>query len=84
MPWPGESETRVAGQAGMMDVSIRLCGTDDLDTLRQIAYETYDQTFRSMNTEETMNKYLETAFKSSRIPNAVFSSFVQTAWYPDI
>lgn len=46
----------------MIDVSIRLCGTDDLDTLRQIAYETYDQTFRSMNAEETMNKYLETAF----------------------
>jgi hypothetical protein len=31
---------------------IRPCGGDDLDVIRQVSIETYDQTFRSMNTNE--------------------------------
>lgn len=47
----------------ILDVRIRRCNADDVDTLRQIASETYDQTFRPMNTAETVDMYLETAFK---------------------
>ncbi len=50
-----------------LHVSVRPCGIDDLEALRQVACETYDQTFRSMNTEETMAKYLREAFRKEKL-----------------
>ena len=50
-----------------VDIHIRRCLPSDLDTLRAMGRETYDQTFRSMNTEETMNRYLEEAFDPGRL-----------------
>jgi len=43
------------------------CSTAEVVALQQIACETYDQTFRSMNTEENMKKYLEKAFSRERL-----------------
>jgi ribosomal protein S18 acetylase RimI-like enzyme len=50
-----------------VDIRIRSCGTDEVDTLKKLAYETFDEAFRPMNTAETMNKYLESAFNRDRL-----------------
>lgn len=50
-----------------MDISIRVCNEKDLELLQQIGYETYDETFRQMNTAETINKYLEEAFSREKL-----------------
>lgn len=46
---------------------IRACTPDDLPALQAIAYETYDQTFRAMNTAETMAAYLAEAFNAEKL-----------------
>ena len=33
-----------------MNINIRQCSIADLDKLQSIGYETYDETFRAMNT----------------------------------
>jgi hypothetical protein len=38
-----------------------------LDTLQEIGYETYDETFRSMNTRETIDKYLQETFNKEKL-----------------
>jgi diamine N-acetyltransferase len=43
------------------------CSIDDVETLRQVAYETYDQTFRPLNTTRTIEKYLEEAFNREKL-----------------
>jgi ribosomal protein S18 acetylase RimI-like enzyme len=43
------------------------CSIDEVETLRQVAYETYDQTFRPLNTTETIEKYLEEAFNREKL-----------------
>jgi ribosomal protein S18 acetylase RimI-like enzyme len=50
-----------------MHVRIRRCLPSELEVLRAIGRETCDDTFRSMNTEETMNRYLEEAFAPARL-----------------
>jgi ribosomal protein S18 acetylase RimI-like enzyme len=50
-------------------VEIRPCGRDDLDIIRQVSIETYDQAFRSMNTNENMDAYLEAAFSREKLRN---------------
>jgi ribosomal protein S18 acetylase RimI-like enzyme len=53
-------ETRV-------DLRIRRCDRADLAALRQIAWETYDETFRCMNSAQTMDAYLQEAFSPARL-----------------
>jgi len=48
-------------------IRIRFCSENDVIELQKIAYETYDQTFRSMNSAETMEKYLEEAFNTEKL-----------------
>lgn len=50
-----------------MEVTLRKCGPADLEALRRIARETYDETFRSMNRPEVMDAYLEEAFAPARL-----------------
>ena len=50
-----------------MNLTIRRCTESDLHTLREIGIETYDDTFRSMNTVDTMQKYLEEAFDAEKL-----------------
>jgi ribosomal protein S18 acetylase RimI-like enzyme len=45
-----------------MTATIIKCTSDDIHTLREVAYETFDETFRDQNTAESMSAYLETAF----------------------
>jgi len=50
-----------------MNVHIRACLENDIDALQRIGYETFDETFRPMNTDETMDKYLAKAFNRERL-----------------
>jgi diamine N-acetyltransferase len=50
-----------------MEVVIRKCAENDLQVLRDLGYETYDETFRAMNTPETMDAYLAEAFDLEKI-----------------
>jgi ribosomal protein S18 acetylase RimI-like enzyme len=50
-----------------MNINLRKCTLLDLDELREIAYKTYDDTFRHLNTPENMQAYLDTAFDRGRL-----------------
>ncbi len=50
-----------------MEIAIRPCQVSDLETLCAVGRETYDETFRSMNTPETMERYLDEAFNPQKI-----------------
>jgi len=45
-----------------MKINIRKCLLNELEMLRIIGRETFDETFRSMNSPETMDRYLEESF----------------------
>jgi ribosomal protein S18 acetylase RimI-like enzyme len=45
-----------------MTIKIRTCTLDDIHTLRELAYVTFEETFRDQNTEEAMRAYLDSAF----------------------
>ncbi len=49
------------------DLVIKQCKADDIEALRKISYDTYNDTFREMNTRETMDKYLNEAFAREKL-----------------
>lgn len=51
----------------MMHYTIKKCTADDLKVLRDIAEQTYDDTFRPFNTAENMEAYLKSAFKTEKV-----------------
>lgn len=50
-----------------MNITIRQCASNELESLHPIAYETFDETFRSMNSPETMDKYLRESFSMEKL-----------------
>ena len=56
-----------------MDISIRECTVRDLELLQQIGYDTFDETFRSLNTTETINAYLAEAFSREKLLSEMMS-----------
>ncbi|MCP4346896.1 MAG: GNAT family N-acetyltransferase [Desulfobacterales bacterium] len=50
-----------------MNINIRPCSMTDLDDLQAIGYETCDETFRPMNSQETMDKYLQESFDKKKL-----------------
>ena len=48
-------------------VTLRRCTPQDLESLRQLARETYDDAFRSLNRPEVMDAYLAEAFEPARV-----------------
>ena len=50
-----------------MTINIRQCSIADLDKLQSIGYETYDETFRAMNSQETIDKYLQESFNKKKL-----------------
>jgi ribosomal protein S18 acetylase RimI-like enzyme len=50
-----------------LEIKIRVCLEKDIDTLQRIGCETYKETFGSMNSAETMTKYLAEAFDRNKI-----------------
>lgn len=47
---------------------------EDLLTLREFSYKTYNDTFRHMNTPSNMKAYLEQAFDSNKLRNELSNS----------
>ncbi len=50
-----------------MYINIRPCSITELDKLQAIGYETYDETFRTMNSQETIDSYLQEAFNKKKL-----------------
>jgi ribosomal protein S18 acetylase RimI-like enzyme len=50
-----------------MNINLRKCTPVDVDKLRQIAYKTYHDAFRHLNTAENMLAYLEAAFNQEKL-----------------
>jgi diamine N-acetyltransferase len=49
------------------NIRFRPCEIGDLDTLRTVAYRTYDEAFRHMNTPADMDAYMESAFTRAKL-----------------
>lgn len=50
------------------------CGMDDLETLQELSYKTYNDTFASMNTPENMKTYLDKAFDINKLRDELSNS----------
>ena len=50
-----------------MNINIRRCSIADLEKLQSIGYETYDETFRAMNSQETIDKYLQESLNKEKL-----------------
>lgn len=50
-----------------MPINIRKCTEEDLSMLREISYETFNETFSSSNSPERMMEYLEQAFNLEKM-----------------
>jgi ribosomal protein S18 acetylase RimI-like enzyme len=50
-----------------MGVRIRRCELADLDALRNIAFQTFDDTFRRLNDASSFNEYLDASFSRTRL-----------------
>jgi ribosomal protein S18 acetylase RimI-like enzyme len=46
---------------------LRACTTADLEALVEISFQTFDETFRPLNSPETIQAYLESAFSTEQI-----------------
>lgn len=57
-----------------MEYAIRECTINDLPLLRNISYQTYDDTFRDMNTVSSMIAYLEQAFDIHKLRGELSNS----------
>lgn len=59
-----------------MTIQIRKCTLEDLPILREISYETFDETFKDQNSPENMKVYLEKAFNVKQLEKelSTFSS----------
>ncbi|MGG3564031.1 GNAT family N-acetyltransferase [Neobacillus rhizosphaerae] len=50
-----------------MTIIIKKCTIEDLHTLQEISYETFNDTFKHQNSPENMNAYLEKAFNLKQV-----------------
>ena len=50
-----------------MTIQIRKCTLEDLPILREVSYETFDETFKDQNSPENMKGYLEKAFNINQL-----------------
>ncbi|MDS0524713.1 GNAT family N-acetyltransferase [Clostridium sp. SHJSY1] len=58
-----------------MKLSIKKCTiNDDLYSLREVSYNTFNETFKDVNTPEDMNDYLEKAFDINKISEELSNS----------
>ena len=46
---------------------ITQCTIDDLSMLKELAYQTFDESFRPMNTQETIDTYLSETFTTRKL-----------------
>lgn len=50
-----------------MTIDIKKCTLEDLQTLQEISYQTFNETFKDQNSPENMTVYLEKAFNLSQL-----------------
>ncbi|RUT29621.1 GNAT family N-acetyltransferase [Paenibacillus zeisoli] len=50
-----------------MTINIHKCTLEDLNTLQEISYETFNETFKHQNSPENMKAYMEKAFNLNQI-----------------
>jgi ribosomal protein S18 acetylase RimI-like enzyme len=50
-----------------MTITVRNCTLDDIYTLQEISYETFNQAYKHLNTPEVMETYLENAFNLEKL-----------------
>jgi diamine N-acetyltransferase len=50
-----------------MTINLKRCTLEDLRTLQEISYETFNDTFQHQNTPENMSSYLERAFNLKKL-----------------
>jgi diamine N-acetyltransferase len=50
-----------------MNINIKKCTIEDLHTLQEISYETFNDTFKHQNSSENMDAYLERAFNLKQL-----------------
>ncbi|WP_343687073.1 GNAT family N-acetyltransferase [Chryseobacterium gleum] len=69
----------------MSSVIIIKSGEKDLETLQNIAIQTFTETFAEDNTEEAMRSYLEESFNTEKIKSELNNpdSFFYIAWEED-
>lgn len=60
-----------------MTVEIKKCTHEDLQTLREISIETFNETFKDQNSPENMKVYLERAFNFTQLEKELANPFSQ-------
>lgn len=58
-------------------VKIKECTLGDLQKLKEISYETFNETFKDQNTQENMNDYLKKAFNLKQLEKELSNTFTQ-------
>ena len=57
-----------------MKTKIKLCTIDDLDQLKKLAYQTFDESFRPMNIQEAIDTYLGEAFTTEKLSTELMTN----------
>ncbi|RXK18438.1 GNAT family N-acetyltransferase [Macrococcus sp. DPC7161] len=58
-------------------IEMKSCTIDDLKSLQQIAYQTFDETFRPQNDDAVMDAYLKDAFTDDKMTNELNNPYSQ-------
>ncbi|MFC4321273.1 GNAT family N-acetyltransferase [Litchfieldia salsa] len=58
----------------MTKITIKKCSLEDLRTLQEISYDTFNETFKDQNSSENMNAYLEKAFNIKQLETELSNS----------
>ncbi|MEA4813320.1 MAG: GNAT family N-acetyltransferase, partial [Oscillospiraceae bacterium] len=57
-----------------MNLTFRQCIPDDIHTLCDFSYRTYNETFAHMNTPSNMKAYLEQSFNTNKLSGELSNS----------
>ena len=58
-----------------MTINVKRCTFEDLHTLQEISYETFNDTFKDQNSPENMYAYLESAFSLKQLEKELTNTY---------
>lgn len=58
-----------------MEITMKQCTMDDLFSLRELSYKTYDGTFGPMNSPDVIKSYLEKSFDLDKLRNELVNTY---------